>query len=163
MSKSKNIAKYGILISLAMIFSYIERLIPFDFGLPGVKLGLANVVVVIALYTLGINGAMAISIVRVILSGFLFGTLASILFSLSGAVFSIIAMIVGKKINKLSIVGVSILGGVFHNMGQLIIAIWVIGSIKIALYGPVLIMTGLGTGLLIGLIATMVTKKLKVN
>lgn len=163
MSRANKVADYGILIALAMICSYIERLIPFDFGLPGVKLGLANIVVVIALYILGNKGAISISIIRVILSGFLFGTMASIMYSLSGAALSLGAMIIGKKLNKLSIVGVSILGGVFHNIGQLIIAIGIIGSTKLAFYGPVLIMAGLGTGLLIGVIGTLVIRKIKIT
>lgn len=162
MKSANKVAGYGILIALAMICSYIERLIPFDFGLPGVKLGIANVVVVIALYIYGNNAGITISIVRVVLSGLLFGTMASIMYSLAGAFLSLGAMIIGKKLNKLSIVGVSMLGGVFHNIGQIVIAIWIIGSVKLAFYAPVLILAGLGTGLLIGIVSTLVVRKQRI-
>lgn len=119
---SKRVAKCGLLIALAMVFSYVEVLIPFNFGIPGIKLGLANLIVVVGFYSMKTTDVIAVSLVRIFLSGLLFGNLMSILYSLSGGILSIIVMLLLKRLHRFSIVGVSIAGGVFHNIGQIIVA-----------------------------------------
>ena len=111
---SKRVAKCGLLIALAMVFSYVEVLIPFNFGIPGIKLGLANLIVVVGFYSMKTTDVIAVSLVRIFLSGLLFGNLMSILYSLSGGILSIIVMLLLKRLHRFSIVGVSIAGGVFH-------------------------------------------------
>lgn len=157
----KKVAYLGVLTALALIFSYIETLIPIHFGIPGVKLGFANLIIVIALYKMGIKEAYTLSIVRVILAGFVFGNLFSILYSLAGGLLSLTMMAVLKKTEKYSVFGVSMAGGVFHNIGQLIMAAIVLESFSIAYYFPILLVSGVVTGLLIGLVSNEMLKRLK--
>lgn len=157
----KKVAYFGVLTALALIFSYIETLIPIHFGIPGVKLGFANLIIVIALYKMGIKEAYTLSIVRVILAGFIFGNLFSILYSLAGGLLSLTMMAVLKKTEKYSVFGVSMAGGVFHNIGQLIMAAIVLESFSIAYYFPILLVSGVVTGLLIGLVSNEMLKRLK--
>lgn len=155
------VAYFGVLTALALIFSYIEMMIPIHFGIPGVKLGFANLIVVIALYKMGIKEAYTLSIVRVILAGFIFWNLFSILYSLAGGLLSLTMMVVLKKTEKFSVFGVSMAGGVFHNIGQLIMAAIVLESLSIAYYFPILLVSGVVTGLLIGLVSNEMLKRLK--
>lgn len=157
----KKVAYFGVLTALALIFSYIETLIPIHFGISGVKLGFANLIIVIALYKMGIKEAYTLSIVRVILAGFIFGNLFSILYSLAGGLLSLTMMVVLKKTEKFSVFGVSMAGGVFHNIGQLIMAAIVLESFSIAYYFPILLVSGVVTGLLIGLVSNEMLKRLK--
>lgn len=161
MNLKKKVAYFGVLTALALIFSYIETLIPIHFGIPGVKLGFANLIIVIALYKMGIKEAYTLSIVRVILAGFIFGNLFSILYSLAGGLLSLTMMAVLKKTEKYSVFGVSMAGGVFHNIGQLIMAAIVLESFSIAYYFPILLVSGVVTGLLIGLVSNEMLKRLK--
>ena len=101
---SKRVAKCGLLIALAMVFSYVEVLIPFNFGIPGIKLGLANLIVVVGFYSMKTTDVIAVSLVRIFLSGLLFGNLMSILYSLSGGILSIIVMLLLKRLHRFSIV-----------------------------------------------------------
>lgn len=158
---SKKIAYISVLISLALIFSYIEALIPIDFGIPGVKLGLANVVSIITLYIFGFYYALFVTLIRVVLSGLLFGNMFSIIYSLSGGLISLIIMYLLKETNKFSIVGVSIGGGVFHNVGQLLIAVLIIEQLKLYFYLPILIISGVLMGTLIGIVSMAVTKRVE--
>lgn len=155
------VAYLGVLAALALIFSYIETLIPIHFGIPGVKLGLANLITVITLYKAGIKEAYAISITRIILSGFLFGNLFSMIYSLAGGILSLTMMVVLKRTEKFSVLGVSMAGGVFHNVGQLIMAVVVLESLSISYYFPILLVSGVVTGLLIGLVSGEMLKRLK--
>ncbi len=155
------VAYFGVFTALALIFSYVESLIPIHFGIPGVKLGLANLVVVIALYRMSLKEAYLLSIVRIVLAGFMFGNLFSILYSLAGAVFSLTVMSMLKKTDKFSVFGVSMAGGVFHNVGQLIMAMIVLKSLSIGFYFPVLLISGMITGFLIGFVANEMMKRLK--
>lgn len=161
MNLKMKVAYFGVLTALALIFSYIETMIPIHFGIPGVKLGFANLIVVIALYKMGIKEAYTLSIVRVILAGFIFGNLFSILYSLAGGLLSLTMMVVLKKTEKFSVFGVSMAGGVFHNIGQLIMAAIVLESLSIAYYFPILLVSGVVTGLLIGLVSNEMLKRLK--
>ncbi|MCD8364411.1 MAG: Gx transporter family protein [Clostridiales bacterium] len=158
---AKTIATLAMMIALAMIFSYVESLIPINFGIPGVKLGLANLVIVASLYLLDGKRAFLISVVRIILSGFLFGNLASILYSLAGGILSLAIMILLKKSKKLSVLTVSVAGGICHNIGQLVVAILVVENLKLVFYIPVLLVSGFLTGLLIGVVSQIVLPRMK--
>ena len=116
------VAYFGVFTALALIFSYVETLIPINFGIPGVKLGLANLVIVIALYKMKLTEVYLLSVVRVLLSGFIFGNYFSIIYSLAGGLLSLTVMALLKKSKGFSVMGISVAGGVFHNVGQLIVA-----------------------------------------
>lgn len=148
-------------MALALIFSYIETLIPFQIGIPGVKLGLANLVIVIALYRMPVGEVYLLSGVRVVLTGFLFGNLMSILYSLAGGIFSLTVMWGMKRIRSVSILGVSIAGGVFHNVGQLLAAALMVETYGVFSYLPVLLISGLLTGFVIGLAAGEMLKRIR--
>ena len=155
------VAYYGVFTALALIFSYVESLIPIHMGIPGVKLGLANLIIVFALYKMSIKEAYILSIVRIVLAGFMFGNLFAILYSLSGGMLSLTIMCILKKTNKFSVFGVSMAGGVFHNIGQLLMAAIVLESVSIGYYFPVLLVAGLITGFAIGIIANEMMNRLK--
>ena len=156
--KTKRIALFGMLVALAFIFSYIEHLIPLP--LPtGVKLGAANIVILCALYFLGWKEAMAISGVRIILSGFAFG-ISTVPYSLAGGLLSLCIMMLLKKGNRFGIIGVSVAGSVCHNIGQTLVAMLLLGS-KTAFYFPLLLFSGIIAGVLIGLVSGVVLEKLK--
>ena len=156
------VAYFGVFTALALIFSYVESLIPINLGIPGVKLGFANLIIVIALYKMSIKGAYILSVVRIVLAGFMFGNLFAILYSLSGGILSLTIMSILKKTNKFSVYGVSMAGGVFHNIGQLLTAAIVLESVSIGYYFPVLLISGLVTGFVIGVIANEMIKRLKI-
>ena len=140
-----------------MIFSYIEAVLPFNFGIPGVKLGLANIVVVVALYRLSIPETAGISFVRILLTGLLFGNAFSLVYSFAGGVLSLISMAICKRL-KLSVVGVSIVGGVLHNVAQLAAAVVILKSPVLGYYLPVLLAAGLITGFAIGIASHFIVK-----
>lgn len=146
----------GLLLATALILSYIESLIPFFFGVPGMKLGLPNMAIVMALYMFGWKEAIVINVFRIVISGFLFGNMYGILFSLSGAVISFIAMLIIKSTDRFSMTGTSIIGGVFHNIAQILIAAFVVKTSGIIYYMPVLIIAGVITGFINGTIASQV-------
>ncbi len=158
--KAKRIALFGMMVALAFTFSYLESLIPFNFGIPGVKLGLANLVVVVALYIMKPGEAFAIAIIRVFLAGLTFGNVYSIAYSLCGGILSFAVMFLMKK-TKLSVIGVSMLGGISHNIGQIIVAAIVMETIRIAYYLPVLLVAGLITGMLMGIISKLIIDRFK--
>ena len=159
--KTKRIAYLGLLTALAFVFSYIEFLIPVNIGVPGAKLGLANLVIIVALYTLNEKDAFILSMIRIVLVGFTFANLASMLYSLAGGILSFLAMLAAKKTQKLSITGVSVVGGVFHNIGQILIAIWVVKTVSLVYYLPVLMISGIVAGVAIGILGGMVTVRIK--
>lgn len=158
--KTKKIAQLGLMTTLALIASYIEFLIPIPIGIPGVKLGLANLMIVWALYSFRPVEALFINIMRIFLAGFLFGNLSMILYSLAGALLSFGCMYLAKRSNAFGIVGVSIIGGVTHNAGQLLVAMIVLETKSLIYYGPVLLAAGVITGLIIGIITMEVRKRL---
>jgi len=157
--KSK-VAYFGVFAALALIFSYVETLIPIQFGIPGVKLGLANLIIVIALYRMKLSEAYLLSIVRVLLAGFIFGNYFSIIYSLAGGILSLTVMALLRKKGGFSVIGVSIAGGVFHNIGQLIVASVIVETFSVMYYVPVLLIAGLVTGLLIGIASDGMLKRL---
>lgn len=159
-SKAKRIALFGIMVALAFTFSYLESLIPFNFGIPGVKLGLANLVVVVALYVMKPGEAFSIAIIRIFLAGLTFGNVYSLAYSLCGGILSFIVMWLVKR-TKLSVIGVSMMGGICHNIGQITVAAIVMETVRIVYYLPVLIGAGLLTGLLLGVISNLIINRLE--
>lgn len=143
----------GFMLALSMILSYIESVLPLSIGIPGVKLGLPNLAVVILLYLYGAKEAFLLNLVRIILSGFMFGSLFAIVYALMGAVCSFGAMLIMKRSGCFSVAGVSIGGGVFHNMGQLIIAMLTVETYAPAYYLPALLISGALTGFIIGAVS----------
>ena len=154
------IAMYGMLIALAMIFSFVETLIPIPIPVPGVKLGLANLVTIVCLYLLGIKAAFAVSFLRILLISFTFGNVSAILFSASGGLCSLLCMMAAKKSAAFSEAGVSIIGGVSHNIGQILAAMFIIQNIGLFAYLPLLLVAGVLTGLLIGVLAALINKRI---
>ena len=153
---TKKLVNHGLLLTIALILSYIESLIPFGFGIPGIKLGLANMAVVLCMYCMGTREALLLNIMRILLAGFMFGNLYSIIYSLAGGMLSFSVMWLAKRINIWSIGGVSVLGGVCHNIGQILIAAFVVKTAGVFYYIPYLMIAGVLTGWLIGLITKLV-------
>lgn len=149
----KRIAYLGVCIAVAMICSYIETLIPFFFGVPGMKLGLTNFVILFVLYTVGMRDAVAVSVIRVFLVGVLFGNAFSILYSLVGGILSLLVMWMLKRLGRFKMISVSAAGGIAHNLGQIIVAMILVKNYNVMYYFPFLMICGLLTGVLIGVIA----------
>ena len=149
---TKNVARCGMMTALAMIFGYVEALIPFDLGIPGVKLGLPNIIIVLAMYTIHSYWSLVIQLIRIVMVSFLFGNLSMMLYSLAGGLLSLLVMVLLKKTDWFSITGVSIAGGVSHNIGQMSAAVLLVQNLKIAFYLPALLTAGLVTGGLIGML-----------
>ena len=163
--KSKNpsakVAVYGLLLALAMVFSYVETLIPISLGVPGVKLGLANLVTMVGLYTIGVPGTIAVNLLRIVLTGFTFGNMYSMIYSLAGGGLSLILMILAKKLNWFSQIGVSIIGGIGHNIGQISIAALVVQTAGVFYYLPFLMVAGVVAGAVVGLLGGLVTVRIR--
>lgn len=161
MKKNKQIALLGIFASLAIILSYLESLIPPLVSVPGVKIGLANIAVVFALYKLKLRDAICISIVRNLVIFLLFGGLIALLYSVAGAIFSLAIMLILKKFTPFSEIGVSVAGGVAHNIAQIAVAMFMFSTNSLIYYLPVLLISGTLAGAVIGLISGLVIKKIK--
>lgn len=158
----KNRTAYlGVLTGLALILGYLESLIPIIAGIPGIKLGLANLVVILAIYELGYKEAFLLSVTRIFLSGFLFGNLAMILYSLAGGMLSLSIMEAAKKSGRFSVCGISIFGGVFHNIGQLAMAAVLVENTAVFHYFPVLCISGVVMGFLVGFLAVEVQRRIR--
>ena len=147
-------AELGFFLAVALILSYVESLIPITFGIPGIKLGLPNLIVVLLLFgqRYGAKEALLVNGMRIVLSGFMFSNLYAILYAMAGAAFSFIAMLIGKRLRCFSVIGVSVLGGVFHNIGQAVVAMIVVETFAVSYYIPFLIVAGMITGAVLGLI-----------
>lgn len=159
--KVYKISVCAVLTALALIFSYVEALFPFQFGIPGMKLGLSNLVVLVALYRIGASYALSVNLARILLSGLLFGGVSAMMYSLAGGMFSFITMLLLKKTRIFSPLGVSMAGGVTHNIGQLTVAALVVENSKIYLYLPALLISGTVTGVLLGFGAVLILNRLK--
>ena len=159
--KTKKVAMLGLTIALAMIMSYIEALVPLSFAVPGIKMGLANIVIIFVLYKIGTKEAILVSLIRVFLVSLLFSNVMAMAYSIAGAVLSLSVMWLLKKIDKFSVIGVSVAGGVMHNVGQIIMAIILLRTEQIAIYLPVLILTGTVTGVIIGIVSGLVINRFK--
>ena len=149
-SISRRVSSGAMLVALAMIFSYVESLIPINLGVPGIKLGVANLVTVTGLYILAPMEVLLVVILRV---GFMFGNGMSILYSLAGGILSFLVMLLLKRIKGFSMIGISIAGGVSHNIGQIVVAMCVLENTKLIYYLPVLMIAGTVTGILIGVVS----------
>ena len=164
----QQLAAIGMLSALALVLSFLESLIPFQPGLPGIKLGLANLVIVFALYRMNVHSALLINTVRILLAGLLFSGLFGLLYSAAGAAASLAAMTLLLQINRkreqvgksILFFGVSMTGGVFHNLGQLLVAILFLSSLNLIYYLPVMIISGIATGLVNGMIARLLLQKI---
>jgi len=158
--RTHNMALIALLASLALIFSYVEAIIPYNPGIPGIKLGIANIVTVIALYELSAKHAAAVNGIRIVVAGLLFNGLFGMIYSLAGATCSLIGMILLKKTDKFSIAGVSMAGGVLNNLGQLLIAALLLEDVRIFMYFPVLLISGTVCGIVIGLAAHVIRQRI---
>ena len=160
-SSTKSIAFLGISASVALLLSYIEFLLPPLFAaVPGIKIGLPNVIIIFVLYAVGVKAAAGVSFVRLCVSSLLFGNPVMFAYSAAGAVLSFLVMIILKKTDKLSAVGVSVAGGVSHNMGQILVATLLLNTPQIAYYMIVLTVTGTVSGVFIGLCGAYLVKRL---
>ncbi len=158
--RPSSIALRGLLVALALVLSWLEAQIPVFFAVPGMKLGLTNLVVLTALYRLSAQDALILNAVRIVLVGMTFGNAFSMVYSLAGGILSFLAMVLLKKTGKFHIVTVSIAGGVFHNVGQIIVAMMVLDSGYVAYYLPVLWMSGIAAGTVIGIIGGQIVSRL---
>ena len=160
---AKIIAACALFTAIAMIFSYIESLLPIPFPVPGFRLGFANIAILAVLYLYGIKEAFIVNIVRIVLSSLLFGNINSFFFSMAGGIASLTIMILLKKTDKFSVIAVSAVGGIVHNIIQVLIAVWVLGSTAVAYLIPVFIIIGLVTGIVCGIVSGIFLKHIKKN
>lgn len=162
MKKSSNkIAFMGLFCALALIFSYIEVLLPPIYpSLPGIKMGLANIIIVFLIYRLGFKYAVLVSLLRIIIINMLFGNSMALLYSLAGGILSLLVMAILKKLNLLSVIGVSISGGVMHNVGQILMAILLLDTTELGYYMVILTITGIISGIFVGLCGFILIKKI---
>lgn len=158
---TRQLVTLSALIAVAMILSYVESMIPAFVAVPGVKVGLSNIATVFALYALGWPYAICVSVVRVFLSALLFGNFVSLIYSLSGAALALLVMILLKKLDRFSSVGISVAGGVCHNAGQIIAACIVMETTAIAVYIIPLILSGTIAGVVIGIVAGNLVDRVK--
>ena len=159
---TKKLTTLAITVTLAMVLSFIESQIPPFVAIPGVKVGLANVAVIFALYRFGWREAVTVSSLRVLLVGLLFGSFVSTLYSIAGAVLSMAVMLTVRRIPSFSEVGVSVLGGVSHNVGQIVMASILLETDVVLYYLPVLLLSGTLAGIAVGATGAVLLKKLKV-
>ena len=160
-SLARRVALCGLMVALAFILSYVERMIPINIGIPGVKLGLANLVVLLALCTLSPKEAFLIAVIRIILSGLTFSGLFSMLYALAGGLLSYLVMLILIKKDLLGMTGVSICGGISHNIGQLLVAMCVLETGNVWYYFPVLLISGAVSGTLIGILGGLMAGRLQ--
>ena len=160
-SISRRVSSGAMLVALAMIFSYVESLIPINLGIPGIKLGVANLVTVTGLYILAPMEVLLVVILRVLLVGFMFGNGMSILYSLAGAALSMTVMTLMLKNTSFSLIGVSVAGGVSHNIGQLIIAMLIVQNASVFVYAPALLVAGVAAGVVIGGLTNEILKRVQ--
>lgn len=159
MKKTKRLVLLAMLTAVAMILSYVESLLP-SVGIPGVKMGLANIAVIFALFRFGWREAAALSLVRVVLVSLLFGSVGAMLYSLAGAVLSLAVMALLRRIDRFSTVGISVAGGVAHNAGQILMAMLMLQTKQLLGYLPVLAVSGIAGGVLTGLAAALLIRRI---
>ncbi|MDO4337059.1 MAG: Gx transporter family protein [Eubacteriales bacterium] len=157
---SRKTAYLGLFSAVAIIFGYVESLVPVFAGIPGIKLGLANLAVLFILARYSYKEAALVSLVRILVIGFMFGNLFSIIYSLAGAALSLTVMTFMKKYSGFSLAGISVAGGVTHNVGQLLVATIIVENFSLLYYAPALLISGVITGLLIGWLTTEVLKRI---
>ncbi len=159
--KAKKIALLGVLTSVALVLSYLESVLPPIWAaVPGIKVGLPNVVIIFLLYKFGVKEAAIVSFIRIFIVALLFGNVMTLAYSFAGALLSIVLMAICKKIKVFSVVGTSIVGGVAHNLGQILVAIFLFDTVQIGYYMIVLAITGTIAGVFIGLAGALLLKRL---
>lgn len=159
MPDTKNIARIGMLVAVAFVLSYIESVLPLNLGIPGIKAGLSNIVVVFSIFNFPPLTAFSIAIVRIVLSGLAFGGMSGMFYSLAGGILSFIIMLILKKTRKFSVYGVSVTGGVSHNIGQILVAMAVLQSSMVIYYLPFLLVAGVAAGIIVGMLAAVLVKR----
>ena len=159
---AKRMAQYALLTALAMALGWLESLIPLAGAVPpGVKLGLTNLVVIFALYRMSLRDAAVISLIRVVLVAFTFGNSYSFAYSLAGATLSLAVMALLKRSRKFSLLGVSVAGGVSHNIAQVLVAMAVMETSRLAWYLPVLLVSGIAAGVCVGAAGGLIVKRIR--
>jgi len=161
-NKTRRIALLGVLTSVALVLSYLEVMLPpISTAVPGIKMGLPNLIIIFVLYKFGLKEAVTVSLIRVFIVALLFGNVMTLAYSVAGAILSLGLMTLFKKINLFSQIGVSIIGGISHNLGQILVAIFLFDTIQIGYYMIVLSITGTIAGVIIGIISSILVKKLE--
>ena len=160
--KTKKLATLAVTVAVAMILSFIESRIPAFVAIPGVKVGLANIAVIFALYKMGWREAMAVSLVRVALVALLFGSVVSLAYSIAGAVLSLSLMILLRKIGVFTEIAVSVVGGITHNIGQIFVAFLLLESDVMFYYLPFLLISGIIAGIAVGAASALLIKRIKI-
>ena len=161
--KTLQLTTMAFIIAFAMILSFVESRIPAFVAIPGVKVGLANIAVIFTLYKLGIKEAITVSIIRVLLIAMLFGSAVSMIYSICGAVLSLLTMILLKKLTPLTEVAVSVTGGVMHNVGQIAAASFMLSTNVVIYYLPFLLVSGTIAGVVVGIASAILIKRVKFN
>lgn len=161
--KTKRLALLGLFTCLAMILSYVEALMPIPLPVPGIKVGFPNIIILFILYRFGERSAIAVSVIRVLLVFLLFPNVLGLAYSLAGALLSLLVMIILKKTDLFSTLGVSVVGGIFHNAGQIIVACLLMSTLEISYYMTVLILTGTVAGIIVGIASHLLIKKVKLT
>ena len=157
---TRKITTMGLLLALALILSFVESQIPAFVAIPGIKIGLANIVVVFCLYSMGFKEAVLVSLLRVLLSSLLFGSLATFAYSITGALLSVLVMALLKRTKAFGVVAVSVSGAVMHNLGQILVAMMLMGWAAIVYYLPFLIFSAVGFGIVIGVAAALLLRRI---
>lgn len=160
-SAASRAAFCGALTALALMFSYVEFLFPLPLGVPGIKPGFANIVVLVALFAAGERCALAVNCARILLSALLFGSVFSALYSLAGGLVSFAAMVLLKKAGPFSVTGISVAAGALHNMAQLAVAAFIVETARVFFYIPVLLLSGMVTGALTGMLSVLILRALR--
>ena len=160
-AQSKRVALCGLLLALMLVLGYVESLLPAVSGMPGIKLGLSNGVLIFAVYMLNVPTAFVLMGLKVALSGLLFGGVSAMIYAAAGGVLSLTVMCLLSRVRGLHPVVVSMAGGVFHNVGQLGMAMLILQTPSLAYYLAVLMLAGLATGAVTGVAASSVMKHVK--
>lgn len=160
--KTKKLVSLAVTISVAMILSFVESRIPAFVAIPGVKVGLANIAVIFALYKMGWREAVSVSVIRVLLVALLFGSVVSLAYSIAGAVISLSLMILLKKLGIFTEVAVSVVGGITHNIGQILIAFLLLETSVVFYYLPFLLVSGVIAGIAVGIASALLIKRIKI-
>ncbi len=161
-SNTKKLATLSVVVATALILSFVESRIPAFVSIPGIKVGLANIAVIFTLYKFGIKDAVCVSLVRVMLVSLLFGSVMSLWYSLAGAALSFLVMLALKYLTPANTVSVSLAGGVAHNVGQILVACFVLETNVLVYYLPFLILSGVVAGIAVGLASALLIKRIKI-
>ena len=158
---SRKLAYLGLCTAVVLILAYVEVLLPpLTSAVPGIKLGLPNIAIIFVLYRYGVRYAAMVSFVRIAVVSILFGNPMTFAYSAAGAILSLLVMAILRRMDVLSTVGVSVAGGVFHNVGQILMAMWLLGTAELGYYLIVLAITGTVSGIFVGLCGGMAVKRI---